>query len=110
MTTRHRSQISGGVVAAVALLVLLFTACGGGTSDADAVTARVSGEGEATTPEVASGVETSIEAAAPELPYATGPAVLISAGYEAPTNRVDSTGAFLPANGKPTLVFVDAIW
>ncbi len=110
MTTRHRSHIGGLLVAAFALLVLLFAACGGGTSDADAVTARLPEEGEATSSEAASGVETSNEAAAPELPYATGPAVLIAAGYEPPTNRVDSTGAFLPANGKPTLVFVDAIW
>ena len=97
-------------MAAVTLLVLLFTACGGGTSDADAVTARVPKEGEALASEAASGVETSNETAGAELPYATGPAVLISAEYESPTNRVDSTGAFLPANGKPTLVFVDAIW
>ena len=31
-------------------------------------------------------------------------------GYRAPVDYVPSTGAFLPANGKPTLVFVDAIW
>ena len=32
------------------------------------------------------------------------------AGYEPPADRVPSTGAWLPANGRPTLVFVDAIW
>lgn len=46
----------------------------------------------------------------PDLGFPTGPAVLVAASYEPPTDRVDSTGAFLPANGKPTLVFVDAIW
>lgn len=40
----------------------------------------------------------------------TGPAVTVPVGYRPPTNRVPSTGAFLPSNGKPTLAFVDAIW
>jgi hypothetical protein len=40
----------------------------------------------------------------------TGPAVLLPAGYEPPADRVISTGAFIPSNGKPTLVFVDAVW
>ena len=40
----------------------------------------------------------------------TGDAVLVAADYAHPQDRVDNTGAFLPANGKPTLVFVDAIW
>jgi hypothetical protein len=42
--------------------------------------------------------------------FATGPAVLVEAGSEAPTDHVASTGAYLPANGMPTFVFVDAIW
>ncbi len=42
--------------------------------------------------------------------FPTGPASVVPAGYRAPTSHVPSTGAFLPANGKPTLVFVDAIW
>ena len=51
-----------------------------------------------------------VAAPPPDLGFPTGPAVLVVASYEPPTDRVDSTGAFLPANGKPTLVFVDAIW
>ncbi len=47
---------------------------------------------------------------APDLGFPTGPAVLVEVGYEPPEDRVASTGALLPANGKPTLVFVDAIW
>ena len=43
-----------------------------------------------------------------ELP--AGPTVLVANGYQAPQDRVDSTGAFVPANGQPTLVWVDAIW
>ena len=31
-------------------------------------------------------------------------------GYEPPKDRVAFTGATIPVNGKPTLVFVDAIW
>ncbi len=48
--------------------------------------------------------------ARPAAGFATGPAVLVPADYQAPHDRVDTTGAYLPANGKPTLVFVDAIW
>jgi hypothetical protein len=39
-----------------------------------------------------------------------GEAVTVAAGYQPPTDHVPSTGAYVPANGKPTLVFVDAIW
>ena len=49
-------------------------------------------------------------AAAPGDAFPTGPAVLVAADYQPPGNRVDSTGAYLPANGKPTFVFFDAIW
>ena len=49
-------------------------------------------------------------AAAPGDDFPTGPAVLVAADYQPPGNRVDSTGAYLPANGKPTFVFFDAIW
>jgi len=42
--------------------------------------------------------------------FPTGPAVLVPVAYEPPTDRVDSTGAYLPVNGKPTVVVVDAIW
>ncbi len=41
---------------------------------------------------------------------ASAEAVLVAADYEPPKNRIDSTGAYIPGNGKPTLVFVDAIW
>jgi hypothetical protein len=44
------------------------------------------------------------------LSFPTGPAVLVPVGYEPPDDRVDSTGAYLPVNGKPTLVYVDTIW
>lgn len=37
-------------------------------------------------------------------------AVRVPQGYEPPKDRVASTGATVPVNGKPTLVFVDAIW
>jgi hypothetical protein len=36
--------------------------------------------------------------------------VTVAGNYEPPEDHVPSTGAYLPANGKPTLVFVDAIW
>ena len=49
-------------------------------------------------------------AAAPSYDFPTGPAVLVAADYQPPENRVDSTGAYFPVNGKPTFVFFDAIW
>ena len=44
------------------------------------------------------------------LGFPTGPAVTVAADYAPPADHVPSTGAYLPANGKPTLVYVDAIW
>lgn len=81
----------------LALMVLalpLLAACGGGASE----------------PAAAAPAPTSAEPAATQYDFATGPAVLIAAGYESPSDRVDSTGAYLPVNGRPTVVFVDAIW
>jgi thiol-disulfide isomerase/thioredoxin len=49
-------------------------------------------------------------AEAMQFDFPTGPAVLVANGYEPPEDHVPSTGAYLPVNGKPTLVFVDAIW
>ena len=40
----------------------------------------------------------------------TGQAVVVPVNYQAPKDRVADTGAYLPKNGKPTLVFVDSIW
>lgn len=87
------------ILAALALLALAAVACGG------------SGEATPTaTPEATSDDSAAGAVGTVEFPYPTGPAVLVPEGYEPPRDRVDSTGAFIPANGKPTLVFVDAIW
>ena len=42
--------------------------------------------------------------------FLSGPAVTVPDGWEEPRDSVARTGAYLPANGLPTLVFVDAIW
>ena len=42
--------------------------------------------------------------------FPTGPAVTVPDGYTSPDDHVPSTGAWLPDNGQPSLVFVDAIW
>ena len=73
----------------LALLVALAAACSGGGDPSTAVPSKSTAEVGA-------------------LP--SGPAVLVANGYQAPNDKVDSTGAFVPANGKPTLVWVDAIW
>ena len=51
-----------------------------------------------------------VPAASPSLGFPTGPAILVPPGYDPPDDRVDSTGAHLPVNGKPTLVYLEAIW
>ncbi|MBM4410104.1 MAG: hypothetical protein FJ037_02030 [Chloroflexi bacterium] len=51
--------------------------------------------------------------AAPEVATtetSTGGSVRVPKGYQPPNDRVPSTGATIPVNGKPTLVYVDAIW
>ena len=42
--------------------------------------------------------------------FPTGPAVMVPDGFTGPVDGVGSTGAWLPDNAQPTLVFVDAIW
>lgn len=87
-------------------LLALIAACSG-TTDEPAAPSAVVPPAEAARP-----VDTAAPAvsAAPDLGFPTGPAVLVEVGYEAPRDHVASTGAYVPANGKPTLVFVDAIW
>ncbi len=96
------------IVSAV-LAGLLLLACGGSSDEPRSTDAPATAEAPAATPSE-SPSEGAATSAAAGLPYATGPAVVVAAGYEPPDDRVDSTGAYLPANGKPTLVFVDAIW
>lgn len=74
--------------ALVALGVLAALACSGGGSDSTRVAERVGSS---------SGIP-------------TGPAVAVPNGYASPGDHVPSTGAWVPDNGQPTLVFVDAIW
>ena len=71
----------------------LIAACSGGDEGAPAPSAASSGA-----------------TASSDAGFPTGPAVLVPAGFRFSSERVDSTGAYVPANGKPTLVFVDAIW
>ncbi len=81
-----------GIVFALLAGAVLVAACSGGDEGAPASSAA------------------SSDATAAGAGFPTGPAVLVPAGYQFPGDRVDSTGAYVPANGKPTLVFVDAIW
>ena len=101
-----RSHQRRARVVSLAPLVLacaaLIAACSGGDRE-------VLPEATATaTPE-----ETATPAATPTpeaYTFPAGPAVRVAADYQPPEDGVASTGAYLPANGKPTLVFVDAIW
>jgi hypothetical protein len=76
---------------------LVLAACSGGDAETRAPATS------------AAAPATSSEAGAPVYDFATGPAVLVSNDFEPSRQHVESTGAYLPANGKPTLVFVDAI-
>jgi hypothetical protein len=60
--------------------------------------------------EVADSPGESAQATAQPLGFPTGPAVLVAPDHDPPDDRVDSTGAYLPVNGKPTLVYLEAIW
>ena len=84
---------------------LLAAACGGGVApvdDAEPAPARAADADASALP--ASGVGAS------PYDFPTGPAVAVAAGYTHPEDHVPSTGAYLPVNGQPTVVFVDAIW
>lgn len=105
-------------LAAPLAAALLAAACSGGSSEfgvaPDAAPTAPPPAAEAR-PAPADAAADGGEAAggsgeARERDFPTGPAFAVRAGYEPPADRVPSTGAWLPANGRPTLVFVDAIW
>ena len=85
---RHPLLRLGALVGALALTALLAVACTGQTAS-DGQLAQRDGS--------TSG-------------FPTGPAVMVPDGYQSPGDHVPSTGAWLPDNEQPTLVFVDAIW
>lgn len=89
-------------------LVALAVACGGGAPAAVSTEATPAAEGAVTSQ--APSAPSRAEPVASEFAFPTGSAVTIAAGYESPGDIIDSTGAYLPANGKPTLVYTDAIW
>ena len=99
----------------VAAIAVAAAACGG---DVTVESAPESNTDDPAPVATAANTKATAEASdavggAPEVvPYdfPTGEAVLVAAGYTHPNDRVDNTGAYLPTNGKPTLVFVDAIW
>ena len=96
----------------------LIAACSGGDREvlpeATATPAATATPEETATPAATPTPEETATPAATPTPEAytfpAGPAVRVAADYQPPEDSVASTGAHLPANGKPTLVFVDAIW
>ena len=100
-----QSRVRRLLIPALASLALV-AACTGG--DAPAPTATPQPAVTTATPEATA---TPSPTPTPEsYAFPTGPAVLVAADFEMPEDRVASTGAYIPSNGKPTLVFVDAIW
>ena len=101
--------------AIVAAVALIAAACGGGTDGAPTLEGADSNPVPVapTTSGVTTGEQPADSGATPDAvsyDFPTGEAVLVPMGYEHSGDHVDNTGAFLPTNGKPTLVFVDAIW
>jgi len=99
----HSSLRRLPILAAMAGVLGLFAlACGGSNAETTPTL-------EAAIP---SGTPTAAGATAEvaEYDFPTGEAVLVAADYAHPDDHVDNTGTYLPTNGKPTLVFVDAIW
>jgi thiol-disulfide isomerase/thioredoxin len=104
-----------------AALALLLAACAGETAPtASPAPSEAAAPAASPPPTADGGVSGQPSPAAPApasssatdatFDFPTGPAVLVPIDYEPPTDRVDSTGAHLPVNGKPTVVLVDAIW
>ena len=107
-----RSHQRRACLASLAPLVLacaaLIAACSGGDREVLPEATATATPAATPTPE-----ETATPAATPTpeaYTFPAGPAVRVAADYQPPEDGVASTGAHLPANGKPTLVFVDAIW
>ena len=101
----RRVRAGDGALRLAALILAcaaLAAACSGGD---DGGSAAPTTPPEPTATSVAAAADT-----APSNDFPTGPAVLVAADYQPPENRVDSTGAYFPVNGKPTFVFFDAIW
>ena len=84
-----------GILALLIACTALIAACTGGDDGGDAA------------PSTAAQPAAPVDSGSG---FPTGPAVLVAADYQYPGDRVASTGAYIPSNGKPTLVFVDAIW
>ncbi|MCY4639656.1 MAG: hypothetical protein OXC94_04880 [Chloroflexi bacterium] len=108
--TAEPAATAPGGTASTATAERAATAPGGTASTATAEPAATAPGGTASTATAEPAATAALVTPTPELGFPTGPAVLVASNYVPPGDRVDSTGAFLPANGKPTLVFVDAIW
>jgi hypothetical protein len=91
---------------AFALTGLALVACGNSTPEATP-TPEVSDTTGATSTDTGT---RSTDPASPTFDFPTLDPVLVSADFIPSQSQVDNTGLGLPANGKPTLVFVDAIW
>lgn len=108
MTFNTRTLRRFPFLAAIAVGIAMFAiACGGSSPEATGTPTMDDAE---PTPASDGGSATDDGAAAAGFDFPTGEPVLVAAGYTHPQDRVDNTGAYLPANGKPTVVFVDAIW
>ena len=98
-------------LAAITALAVLAAACtSGATSDSNGSTSAGGSREGGSAASSSSSAPAPTSAVTSDLGFPTGPALLVAADYQAPKGKVDSTGAFIPANGKPTLVWVDAIW
>lgn len=96
-----------GGIALLMFAAALVVGCSSGDSDAPAPVSDAPTGGATVGAEQSAVSQTGPAVTGPAV---TGPAVTVPAGYTPPDDRVDSTGAYLPVNGNPTLVFVDAIW
>lgn len=107
--TKHALVARRRLVAPIALaaFALVAAACGSGATEATPTSEAPASSAAAVATGAALDSGTSAE---PTFDFPTGEPVLVPVGYEHPRAHVDNTGAFLPTNGKPTLVFVDAIW
>jgi len=111
----NRGALLRPLTASAVVFSLVLSACGGAKIEStptpvggDVDSGVSSGASIATT--TAASTVAAGDGADVVYAFPTGPAVTVPEGYVAPGNHVPATGAYLPTNGKPTLVFVDAIW
>jgi hypothetical protein len=91
-------------------IILVTGACSGDADESRFSTAQDATDVTTKVPEQAGSSGRTSGKMVEGFPFPTGPVSVVTVAFNPPRDHVASTGAYLPVNGKPTLVFVDSIW